>query len=162
MLQLLHKIRNVSHPVQIPLPQLRRRLFEPARAEAFQLPADLLDLGFAVNQPKMIQKRAVGSLLKRVGHCGVQRDAEMPVVAHEAEGHQLDLRKCALLSKKLPELLFGDVVQDHFPVQRPGNQVRTDHGGIDGLEDAMRPHELCSFDAVVAIAQQKASKLRIR
>ena len=66
------------------------------------------------------------------------------------------MRKGALLGKKFTELHFGDVIQDHFPVQRPGNQVRTDHGGVDGLENAMRPHELCSNDSFIAIAQQKA------
>jgi hypothetical protein len=82
--------------------------------------------------------------------------------AHEAEGHQLDLGKGALLGKKHAELLFGDVIQDHFPVQRPRDQVRTDHGRVDGLEDAMRPHELCSFESFVATAQQESSKLRIQ
>ena len=68
----------------------------------------------------------------------------------------------ALLGKKFTELHFGDVIQDHFPVERPGNQVRTDYGRVDGLEDALRSHELCSLDSFVASAQQESSKLRIR
>jgi len=146
LLQLLHKIRNVPHPVQVSLPQIRCRLFEPARAEALQLPADLLDLGFTVNQSEVIEENVVGSLVERVVLCRVQRNAEMPVVPHEAEGHKLDLGKGTLLDQKLAKLLLGDVIQDHFPVDRPGNQVSTDHGRVDGLEDATRPHELCSFD----------------
>ena len=91
----------------------------PPAAKTLQLPADLLDLGFAVNESEMIEENLIGSILERVGLCGVQRNAEMPVVPHEAEGHQLDLGKGALLGKKLAELLFGDVIQDHFPVERP-------------------------------------------
>ena len=86
----------------------------------------------------------------------------MPVVGHQTKRDQLDLGKGTLSGKKLAELLFGEVIQDHSPVQRPRNQVRTDHGRVDGLEDAMRPHELCSNDSFVATAQEESSKLRIR
>ena len=81
---------------------------------------------------------------------------------HEAEGHQFDLGKRTLLGKQLPELLFGDGIQDHFPFERPGYQVRADHGRVDGLEDAMRPHELCSNESFPTFPQQESSKLRIR
>ena len=74
---------------------------------------------------------------------------------HEAEGRQLDLGKGALLGKQLAELLFGDVIQDHLPVQSSGHQVRTDHGRVDGLEDPMRPHEPCSIETTVAVSQQQ-------
>jgi hypothetical protein len=77
------------------------------------------------------------------------------VVPPHAEGHELDLGEGAPLRKQLKELLFGDVIQDHRPVQRSGHQVRTDHGRVDGLEDAMRPYERWSIDASVASVQQK-------
>jgi hypothetical protein len=75
---------------------------------------------------------------------------------HQAERHELDLRESALLGKQLAEFLFGDVIQDHLPVQRSGNQVRADHGRVDGLEDAVRPHERCAFESFPHFRNKKA------
>ena len=47
-----------------------------------------------------------------------------------------NLGKGSLVSKQLEELLLCDVIQDHPPVECPGHQVRTNHGGVDALEDS--------------------------
>jgi hypothetical protein len=79
----------------------------------------------------------------------------MPVVAHEAEGDELQLGEGKLLSQELAELLFGDVVKDHLPVQSAGDEMNDNERRVDGLEDAKRSHELCSYETIFPVAQQE-------
>ena len=83
-------------------------------------------------------------ILERVGLDRIKPHQEMEMVPHEAKSHQIDLRERALLCQKLAKLLLGHVIEDHLPVQRPGDQVGIDHGGVGGLEVARRSHRTCN------------------
>jgi hypothetical protein len=60
-----------------------------------------------------------------------------------------------MLSEEVAELFLGNVIKDHLPVQRPGNQVRVDERRVDGLEDAERPHDKSSHELKCSKDQQK-------
>jgi len=60
---------------------------------------------------------------------------------------------------KLAELVLSYVVKDHPPVQRPGDEVGVDDRGVEGLEDARRPHGICSNEACSPVAQEKVRSL---
>jgi hypothetical protein len=61
LFQLFHERWNVPHPVQILLPQRGGLVLKTARPKALQLPADLLDLGVAVNQFEKIFGARLGA-----------------------------------------------------------------------------------------------------
>jgi len=84
LLQFLHEAGDVPHPVQILLPQLRRRLLKPTLAKTLQLPGDLLHLGVAVDEFEVSQQGLVRGILERVGLGGIATDEQITTRASGA------------------------------------------------------------------------------
>ncbi len=75
----------------------------------------------------------------------------MPVVAQNAEGHELDLGEGELLRQELAELVTGRIIEDQLPVPNPAQPALDDAGA----QVSMRPRT-----HIILATQQSTARQR--